>query len=114
MAGNFMKYAGPLAWNDLPFDAHELIAICAPRPVFISSGNKGDYCCDPKGMFMAAVAAGPVYTLLGKKNWGTTEFPKVETGLMNGDITYRQHSAGHTVAPNWPVFLYFAARYFNR
>jgi hypothetical protein len=68
MAGNFIKYAGPLQWSDLPIDAHELIAMCAPRPVFISGGQKGDGWVDTRGMFMAAVAAGPVYRLLGKKD----------------------------------------------
>ncbi|MGB8191531.1 MAG: endo-1,4-beta-xylanase [Chitinophagaceae bacterium] len=111
MAGNFIKYAGPLTWNDLPVDAHELIALCAPRPVFISSGNVGDGWVDARGMFMAGVAAGPVYKLLGKKDLGTTEFPKVEQGLMDGDISYRQHNGGHTPGPNWPTFLNFADRY---
>ncbi len=113
MAGNYMKYAGPLTWNDLPVDSHELIALCAPRPVFISSGERGDGWVDARGMFMAAVAAGPVYRLLGKKDLGTNEFPKVEKGLMDGEIAFRQHSAGHTPGPNWPVFLDFAARYFK-
>ena len=76
MAGNFLKYAGPLTWNDLPIDAHELVCLCAPRPVFISSGsNNGDAWVDAKGMFLAAAGAGPVYKLLGKKDMGTTEFP---------------------------------------
>ena len=113
MAGNFIKYAGPLTWSDMPVDSHELIAMCAPRPVFISSGNVGDGWVDARGMFMAAVAAGPVYKLLGKKDLSTTEFPKVETGLMDGEISFRQHNAGHTPAPNWPIFLEFAARYFT-
>jgi GH35 family endo-1,4-beta-xylanase len=111
MAGNFIKYAGPLNWNDLPVDAHELLALCAPRPVFISAGNIGDGWVDVRGMFMAGVAAGPVYRLLGKKDFGTIEFPKVEQGLMSGDISYRQHNGGHTPGPNWPTFLEFADRY---
>jgi hypothetical protein len=111
MAGNFIKYAGPLTWNDLPVDAHELIAMCAPRPVFIGCGDKGDGWVDARGMFMAAVAAGPVYKLLGKADLGTSDFPNVETGLLNGEIAFRQHSAGHTPAPNYPVFLDYAARY---
>ncbi|WP_462252021.1 glucuronyl esterase domain-containing protein, partial [Ferruginibacter sp.] len=114
MCGNFIKYAGILNWGHMPVDSHELIAMCAPRPVFISSGEKGDGWVDAKGMFMAAVAAGPVYTLLGKKDLGTTLFPKVETGLMDGEVAFRQHSAGHTPAPNWPYFLDFAARYFKQ
>ena len=112
MAGNFLKYAGPLNWNDLPVDAHELIALCAPRPVFISGGaTQGDGWVDAKGMFMAAAAAGPVYTLLGKKDLGTTNFPPMETALVAGEIAFRQHSGGHTDAPNWPTFLKFAGRY---
>lgn len=114
MAGNFMKYAGPLTWNDLPVDSHELIALVAPRPVFISAGEKGDEWVDARGMFMAAVEAGPVYRLLGKKDLGTSEFPNVEIGIMNGDVSFRQHRAGHTPTPNWPTFLEFAARYINK
>lgn len=114
MAGNFLKYAGPLQWNDLPVDAHELIALCAPRPVFISGGaTKGDGWVDAHGMFMAAVAAGPVYRLLGKKDLGTTEFPPIETPLIDGDLSYRQHSGGHTPLPNWPTFITFASRYLH-
>jgi hypothetical protein len=113
MAGNFLKYAGPLNWNDLPVDSHELIALCAPRPVFISAGtlNEGDGWVDAKGSFMAAAAAGPVYKLLGKKDMGTTEFPPTGTALIDGDIAFRQHSDGHTSGPNWPTFLTFAQRY---
>ncbi len=113
MAGNFIKYAGPLNWGDLPVDSHELIALCAPRPVFISAGNVGDAWVDVKGTFMAAVAAGPVYKLLGKKDLGTRELPKIEQGLMAGEISFRQHNSGHTPAPNWPIFLEYAARYFK-
>ncbi len=111
MAGNFLKYAGPLTAADLPIDAHELVALCAPRPVFISVGDKGDEWCDAKGMFLAGVYAGPVYKLLGKKDLGTAEFPPLETGLMNGDISFRQHSGGHTPAPNWPTFLSYVEKY---
>ena len=112
MDGNFLKYDGPLTVADLPVDAHELIALCAPRPVFIGGGaTKGDGWADAKGMFLATVAAGPVYRLLGKKDLGTTEFPPIETALISGDIAFRQHSGGHTPAPNWPTFLDFAGRY---
>ena len=62
-------------------------------------------------MFLAEVAAGPVYTLLGKKDLGTTEFPPIETALVSGDLAFRQHTGGHTPAPNWPTFLDFASRY---
>jgi len=112
MAGNFLKYAGPLNWNDMPVDSHELVALCAPRPVFISAGaTNGDGWVDAKGMFLAAVGAGPVYKLLGKKDVGTTEFPAIETALIDGDVAFRQHTGGHTPAPNWPTFITFAGRY---
>lgn len=85
----------------------------APRPIFVSAGDKGDGWVDVKGMFLACVGAGPIYRLLGKKDLGTNELPQVETGLMNGDIAFRQHSGGHTPGPNWPTFLQFASRYFG-
>ncbi len=113
MAGNYLKYAGPLTWNDLPVDSHELVALCAPRPVYISVGSQqveGGW-VDAKGMFLAGVGAGPVYRLLGKKDLGTAEFPPQDTTLIEGDIAFRQHSGGHTTGPNWPTFLQFAERY---
>ncbi len=116
MAGNFLKYGGPLTPGDLPVDAHELIALCAPRPVFISygasegPGAEGQW-VDQRGSFLAEVAAGPVYRLLGKKDLGTSEFPPVETALIEGELAFRQHRGGHTTGPNWPTFLTFADRY---
>ena len=115
-AGNFIKYAGPSTPNDLPVDAHELIALCAPRPVFISSGSPAveGHWIDAKGMFLGAVHAGPVYRLLRKKDLGTTEMPVQETGLLTGDLAFRQHAGGHTTGPNWPSFIAFASRYFPK
>jgi hypothetical protein len=114
-AGNFIRYAGPLTPDDLPVDAHELIALCAPRPVFISGGSptvEGQW-VDVHGTFLAAVAAGPVYELLGKKGLGTTQAPPIGTGLLSGDIAFRRHEAGHTVGPNWPAFITWASRYLH-
>ena len=112
MAGNYLKYAGPQTWNDLPVDSHELIALCAPRPVFIGAGaTNGDGWVDARGMFLAAVGAGPVYRLVGKKDLGATEFPVIETPLIDGEVAFRQHSGGHTPGPNWPTFVKFADRY---
>ena len=116
MAGNFLKYGGPLNAGDLPVDANELIALCAPRPTFISygasegPGAEGKW-LDQRGSFTAAVAAGSVFRLLGKKDLGTSEFPPVETALIEGDLAWRQHSGGHTTGPNWPTFLNWADRY---
>jgi len=115
MAGNYIKYAGPQTARDLPVDSHELIALSAPRPLFIGAGNpsQGDAWVDPRGMFMATVAAGPVYRLLGRRAVDATEFPPIETPLIEGELAYRQHAGGHTSYPNWPVFLDFAQRYFE-
>jgi hypothetical protein len=113
MAGNYLKYAGPLTAKDLPVDSHELVALCAPRPVLISVGSlqvEGGW-IDAKGMFMAGVGAGPVYELLGKKGLGSAEFPRQETALIDGEVAFRQHAGGHTTGPNWPTFLTFADRY---
>ena len=118
MANNYLRYAGPLGWDDLPVDSHELIALCAPRPVLITSGAStpppGDGWVDAKGMFLAAAGAGPVYRLLGKKDMGTTEFPAIGTALVEGDVAFHQHAGGHTGLPSWPTFLRFAERYWGR
>ena len=116
MAGNYIKYAGPLTAKDLPVDSHQLIALSAPRPLFIGAGapEQGDAWVDPRGMFMATVAASPVYRLLGKRALDTTEFPPIETPLTSGELAYRQHAGGHTSGPNWPTFLDFAARHFGQ
>lgn len=111
MAGNFLKYVGH--WNELPVDSHELVALCAPRPVLITGGTYGDRGVDTRGMFMAAAAASPVYRLLGKKDLGTSEMPAPETALIDGDVAFRQHEGGHTDALNWPTFVQFASRYWN-
>lgn len=122
MAGNFIKYGAsdPLKTTaDLPVDAHELIAMCAPRPCFISYGivEHGDAkWVDAHGSFMAGVLAGPVYRLLGKKDFGTPgncltdPMPPVNQ-LIGGELAWRQHDGGHDVTPNWPAFFKWADRY---
>ena len=114
-AANLIKYAGLLTPGDLPVDGNELVAMCAPRPVFIGGGNPtdpgGDGHADPKGMFMATAGASPVYELLGKRGLGTTELPPIGTALIDGDVAYREHTGGHTDGPNWPTFMQFAAHY---
>jgi len=122
MAGKFLKYGGPLTPGDLPVDAHELIALCAPRPTFISYGGssgpgaEGTW-VDQHGSFMALVAAGPVFRLLGKRDLGTPgnyltdPMPPVNTALLDGELAWRQHDGGHTDGPNWPAFLKWADKY---
>lgn len=114
--GNFLKYTSRLTTNDLPVDAHELVALCAPRPVFISSGSpqvEGQW-IDAKGMFLGAAHAGPVYRLLGKKDLGTMEFPKPGMPLVNGELAYRQHAGGHSTGPNWSTWIAWACRYWGK
>jgi lysophospholipase L1-like esterase len=123
MAGNFLKYGtseagfGSKNAGDLPVDAHELIALCAPRLTFISYGvpEKGDArWLDQQGSYMAAVAAGPVFRLLGAKDLGTSDdyatekMPPVNVGLLDGQLAWRQHDGGHTDGPNWKHFIPWA------
>ncbi|MDG1276200.1 MAG: acetylxylan esterase [Algoriphagus sp.] len=112
---NFIKYAGKLTPMDLPVDAHEMLALCAPRPVFISSGDpevEGHW-IDAVGMFKTTLAASPVYELLGKKGLQTDTYPETNIGLLEGDLVFRQHDGGHTEGPNWGYFIDFAKRYFT-
>src|SRR5215471_17459000 len=122
MAGNFIKYGAsdpPKTAADLPVDSHELIALCAPRPSFISYGTveNGDAkWVDAHGSFMAGVLAGPVYRLLGKKDFGTPgdyltdPMPPLKQ-LIGGDLAWRQHEGGHDVTPNWPAFFEWVGNY---
>ena len=108
--------------DDLPVDAHELLALCAPRLTFVSYGipEKGDAkWLDHQGSFMAAVAAQPVFRLLGAKDLGvsddymTEKMPPVNVGLLDGQLAWRQHDGGHTDAPNWKYFLSWADYFFQ-
>jgi hypothetical protein len=115
MAGNYVRYAGPLTPGDLPVDAHMLVALCAPRPVFIGVGSikvEGIW-IDPTGTFMATALASPAYELLGKRGLESLVMPPEGTPLTAGDLAFSQHTGGHTNEPNWPVFLPFAERYWR-
>jgi len=120
MAGNYLKYSseegelGHMDAGDLPVDSHGLIAMCAPRLTFISYGipEKGDaHWLDHQGSFMAAVAAQPVFRLLGAEDMGipddyvNAQMPPVLEGLSEGKLAWRQHDGGHTDAPNIPYFI---------
>jgi hypothetical protein len=110
MAGNFLKYAGH--WNEMPVDAHELMALVAPRPLFITGGAQ-DQWADPHGEFLACAGADPVYRLLGAKGLGTLEMPDPDVSLISGELAFRYHNGGHTDLIDWPVFLEFAKKYFK-
>lgn len=120
MAGNYLKYGasagkyGVMNASKLPVDSHQLIALCAPRPTFISYGipEAGDaHWLDHQGSYMAAVAAGVVYKLLGERDLGvsndykTEKMPPVNVGLLDGKLAWRQHDGGHTDAPNMKHFI---------
>lgn len=126
MAGNFLKYGaaeadfGSRNAGDIPVDSHMLIALCAPRLTFISYGipEQGDaHWLDQKGSFMAAVAAGPVFRLLGAKDLGVGDdykkviLPAVNAGLLDGRLAWRQHDGGHTDGPNWKHFIPWADKF---
>jgi len=108
-AENFRKYSGH--WNDMPVDAHMLIALNAPHPVFITAGTQ-DQWADPRGEFLAAVAAGPVYRLLGQKDLGEIEGPPLDKPLITGAIGFLYHTGPHAIiAADWHAFFEFAERY---
>ena len=127
MSGNFLKYGaarsrfGSRNAGDLPVDAHQLIALCAPRPTFISYGipERGDAkWLDQRGSYMAAIAAGPVFRLLGAKGlpandeYRIAQVPPPHTGLLEGQLAWRQHGGGHTDGPNWKYFIPWATAQF--
>jgi hypothetical protein len=110
-AGNFQKYPGH--WNDLPVDAHEIIALNAPHPMFIGGGTQ-DQWADPHGEFLAVVAAGPVYRLVGKQDLGATNGPEIDKPYITGDLGFHYHTGGHTITTSdWNAFLDFADKYFK-
>jgi len=127
MAGNFLKYGAAEAEfgnknaGDIPVDAHQLIALCAPRLVFISYGipEKGDAkWLDQQGSYMATVAAQPAYRLFGAGTLGVSDdyhkekMPAVNEGFLAGSLAWRQHDGGHTSGPNLPFFLEWANKKF--
>jgi len=96
----------------MPVDAHMLVALIAPRPLFLQTGDK-DFWSDPKGEFLAAVVAGPVYKLLGKQGLDTDQMPPPDVSIMH-TIGYREHAGGHgTVPSDWPEFLKFMELHFQ-
>ena len=128
MAGNFLKYGaaestfGSKNASDLPVDAHALIALCAPRFTFISYGipEKGDAnWLDQQGSYMATVAAGPVFRLLGahdigeKEDYRTAQKPPVNTGLLDGELAWRQHDGGHEDRSNMKHFIAWASKFIH-
>jgi hypothetical protein len=101
---NYGKYGDRV--NEFPIDAHMLLSLIAPRPVLLQTGDK-DFWSDPKGEFLAAVAAGPVFKLLGSQSLETNEMPSAGTPILNR-LGYYMHSGGHgALPPDYTVFMDF-------
>lgn len=125
MAGSFLKYGtergrfGRKTAGDLPVDSHELLALVAPRLAFVSYGvpEKGDAnWLDQQGSYMATIAAGRAWRLLGRHDlgrgddYGGARLPSQGTDLLDGELAWRQHEGGHTDAPNMSHFISWADR----
>jgi len=111
MAGNFLQYSN--RWNTLPVDAHFLLALIAPRPLFLNTGSE-DRWGDPHGEFLAARAATPVYQLLGKTGITEEQFPPLDHPLQH-HIWFNCHTGAHDVLPtDWDHYLDFADSIFRK
>jgi hypothetical protein len=105
---NYQKYADSV--NQFPVDGHLLVSLMAPRPLLLQTGDQ-DYWSDPKGEFLAAVAATPVYHLFDKKGMETTVMPPAGQPLLN-TLGYTMHTGGHgTVPSDFEIFLSFIKKY---
>ena len=94
-----------------PVDAHMLVALIAPRPLLLQTGTTDNW-SDPKGEFLSAVAAGPVYELLGKKALETDVWPEAGVPILN-DLGYFMHEGGHGSMPeDFEIFIKFMKKHF--
>ncbi|MDR1763052.1 MAG: glycosyl hydrolase 115 family protein [Dysgonamonadaceae bacterium] len=134
-AGNAMIYAGvdesskdgylPRKVLQMPVDAESLVALCAPRPLFVGCGSDtaGDAWADPYGHYLTAAAASPVYQLLGKQGLVMNDtmdyrgqkipYPVTDKAYLQGEIGFRRHAGGHDAAPNYPTFKEFLLKYWK-
>ena len=105
---NYQLYGDSV--NKLPVDGHMLISLMAPRPLLLETGDV-DYWSDPKGEFLAAIAATPVYHLFGKHGIETATMPASGQPILN-TLGYSMHNGGHgTVPTDWTFALDFMKKY---
>ncbi|WP_375582562.1 acetylxylan esterase [Cyclobacterium xiamenense] len=108
-AANFSRYNENE--SALPIDQHQLLALMAPRPVYVASGVE-DRWADPRGEFLSCVAASPVYALFGLQGMPVTTQPPLDQPEM-GHIGYHVRSGGHGLLPyDWQQYLDFADMHF--
>ena len=97
--------------DDLPVDQHMLLALIAPRPVYVASGIE-DTWADPRGEHASAVHAGEVYRLLGKRGLPTDKLPPLGKAILDTDIGYHVREGAHSVEDyDWQMFMEFCVRH---
>ena len=108
-----MEYAGHKTVADLPVDAHMLIALRAPEPLFVSAGlpDKGDAWVDPTGEWIATDLAEPAWAIYGLKVPPSHAMPKVLVGYTDYPLAFRQHDQGHVPWPSYPSFMDHEAKF---
>jgi hypothetical protein len=105
-AKSFRAYNGREA--NLPVDQHELIALMAPRPVYVASAA-ADLWADPRGEFLSAKNAEPVYALFGKKGLGVADMPAIDHPVQGDALAYHVRTGGHDITPyDWSQYLTYA------
>ncbi|MDR2839922.1 MAG: hypothetical protein LBV75_01455 [Paludibacter sp.] len=119
LAGAFMQWCGeeipgqylPRKVGKMPVDAHSLLALCAPRPVFLNGGDDSKW-IDPYGVYLTGKNASPAYELLGVRGLIMNDpKPIIDKAYIDGTIAYRCHTGGHTDLPDWDAFFEFAKKF---
>jgi hypothetical protein len=96
--------------NELPIDGHMLVSLIAPRPLLLQTGST-DYWSDPKGEYLSAVAASPVWKLFGMDGLATDHYPTADEPVLS-TLGYSMHEGPHGILPyDWPIFLQYLQKH---